>query len=243
MGFGQGYQVRIGPRMTQMVKYLIIANGIVFLWLFLAGLVGGGGGIIRIFGLTPILVVTQLYLWQLVTYLFLHGGFFHVLVNMFFLWMFGSDLESRWGSRPFLKYYFVTGIGAGILSVLVEPFSPIPTIGASGAVYGVLLAYGLTYPNRYVYVYFLVPVRVKYLVAGLALLSFVMTLDSQGSTISHIAHLGGMVIGYLYLKGWLSWMPIKRIYHTWKMKKLRNRFRVYEQKRKKPRNHDDFWIN
>jgi membrane associated rhomboid family serine protease len=242
MGYGQGYQIRIGPRITPIVKYLVIANAVVFLWTGLAGFMGGSE-IIRIFGLTPSLVTRNLYLWQLVTYLFLHGGFFHILINMFFLWMFGAELENRWGSRQFLKYYFITGIGAGIVSILAEPFSNIPTIGASGAVYGILLAYGMIFPERYVYVYFLFPVKVKYLVGFLAVLAFLATLSSPGSTVAHIAHLGGMLVGFLYLKGWLTLSLIRKQYHEWRMRRLRSRFRVYEQKRKQSKKEDDFWIN
>jgi len=242
MGYGQGHQIRFGPKITRIVKYLVISNAVIFIWMALAGL-AGGNEIVRIFGLTPALVTTKLYLWQLITYLFLHGGFFHILFNMFALWMFGAELENRWGSKQFLKYYFITGIGAGVISILAEPFAVIPTIGASGAVYGILMAYGMMFPNRYIYVYFLFPVKVKYLVAFLAILAFMATLGSPGSTVAHIAHLGGMLVGFLYLKGWLSFSLVKKKYHEWRMKKLRSRFRVYEKKRQKPKKEDDFWIN
>jgi len=225
-----------------MVKYLVITNLVVFVWQSLAG----APEIVKIFGLTPYLIIHKLFLWQLVTYLFLHGDFFHILFNMFALWMFGSELERKWGGREFLKFYLITGMGAGVFSVVLEPNSIIPTIGASGAVYGILMAYGMMFPERHIYLYFLFPVKVKYFVAALGLLAFVSTLGSQGSTISHIAHLGGMVVAFLYLRHWLSLSGIRQAYYRWRMKKLRSRFRVYkgEEKEKEKRSReDDFWIN
>lgn len=223
-----------------MVKYLVIANLAVFVWQSFAG----APEIVQIFGLTPYLVIRKLFLWQLMTYLFLHGDFFHVLFNMFALWMFGSELERHWGSREFLKFYLITGMGAGVFSVVLEPGSLIPTIGASGAVYGILMAYGMMFPERYIYLYFLFPVKVKYFVAALGLLAFVSTLGSPGSTIAHIAHLGGMVVAFLYLRHWLSLSGIRQAYYRWRMKKLRSKFRVYKGEDKdRQKREDDFWIN
>jgi len=223
-----------------MVKYLVVANLAVFVWQSLAS----APEIVQIFGLTPYLVIRKLFLWQVVTYLFLHGDFFHILFNMFALWMFGSELERHWGSREFLKFYLITGIGAGLFSVVLEPNSLIPTIGASGAVYGILMAYGMMFPERYIYLYFLFPVKVKYFVAALGLLAFVSTLGSPGSTIAHVAHLGGMVVALLYLRHWLSLSGIWQAYFKWRMKKLRSRFRVYKGEKKDKRSReDDFWIN
>lgn len=226
-----------------MVKYLVVANAAVFVWQLLAAQVGSQE-IVSIFGLTPYLVLHKLFLWQLVTYLFLHGDFFHILFNMFALWMFGSELERYWGSREFLKFYLITGVGAGLFSVFLEPGSMIPTIGASGSVYGILMAYGMMFPERYIYLYFLFPVKVKYFVAALGLLAFISTLGSPGSTIAHVAHLGGMVFAFLYLKGWLSIRGLRQAYYRWKMKRLRSRFRVYKgDEKKRPNREDDFWIN
>jgi membrane associated rhomboid family serine protease len=226
-----------------MVKYLVIANVVVFLWHSVAGS-AGGREIIQIFGLTPYFIVTKLFIWQLVTYLFLHGDFWHIFFNMFALWMFGCELERNWGEREFLKFYFVTGIGAGLFSVLADPFSTVPTIGASGSVYGILMAFGLMFPNRYIHLYFIFPVKVKYFVAVLGILTFVSTLSTSGSTISHIAHLGGMVVAFLYLRGWLSVSGIRQAYYRWRLKRMRSRFKVYRNETKKrERKEDDFWIN
>ncbi len=235
-------RVSFGPTITRMVKLLIIVNVAVFLWQSLADL-AGGYGVIKIFGLTPYLVVHKLFLWQLGTYLFLHGGIGHIFFNMFALWMFGSELERYWGPRAFLKFYFVTGIGAGFLSVLADPSGTAPTIGASGAIYGVLMAYGMMFPNRYVYLYFLFPVKVKYFVGVLGLIAFFSSLSAPGSTIAHVAHLGGMMVAFFYLKGWLSLSGIKRVYYRWRLKRLRSRFRVFDREEPRRKKDDDFWIN
>lgn len=237
-------QVTLGPRISPMVKYLIIANAAVFLWQTLASLVGSYE-IVRIFGLTPYLVIARLFFWQLGTYLFLHGDFLHILFNMFALWMFGSELERYWGSSEFLKFYFVTGVGAGVFSILFHPFSTIPTIGASGAIYGILMAYGMMFPNRYVYLYFLVPVKVKYFVAVLGLIAFLSALSTAQSPVDNFAHLGGMLIAFLYLKGLLSLSSIRQSYYRWKLKRMRSRFEVHEGRRSQPRRNrdDDYWIN
>jgi membrane associated rhomboid family serine protease len=225
-----------------MVKILIIANVAVFLWQSLASL-AGGSEIIQIFGLTPYLVLRKLFLWQLITYLFLHGDLWHIFFNMFALWMFGSELERYWGQKAFLKYYFVTGIGAGLLSVVADPSGVAPTIGASGAIYGILLAYGMMFPERHVYLYFLFPIKVKYFVAVLGLIAFISSLGAPGSTVAHVAHLGGMIFGFLYLRGGLSLSGLKQRYYQRKLKRMRDRFRVYDRKEEPPRRDDDFWIH
>jgi membrane associated rhomboid family serine protease len=151
-------------------------------------------------GLTPSLVWHKGYLWQLVTYMFLHGGFWHLAVNMFVLWMFGSELERTWGSIQFLKYYFLTGVGAGLLSLLIAPASVMPTVGASGAIFGLLVAYAMIYPNRLIYVWFFIPVQAKYLALIMGVVEFISTFQMAHDGIAHWAHLGGMVVGFAYLK-------------------------------------------
>ena len=150
--------------------------------------------------------------WQLFTYMFLHGGFFHFLLNMFLLWMFGSELERHFGSREFLKYYCITGVGAGVLTLLASPHSLIPTVGASGAIYGLLLAYALYFPNRLIYLWFLIPIKAKHLVIFFGIIEFFFALSHAPSGIAHFAHLGGILVGFLYLKtrrravwSWLRW--------------------------------------
>jgi len=238
-----GYRISFGPRISPVVKYLVILNALVFVWQFIARIGGGGYGLITTLGLVPAAVVGKLYLWQLVTYLFLHADFWHLFFNMFALWMFGTELESRWGGRAFARYFFITGIGAGIFSVLASPGSGTPTIGASGAIYGVLLAYGLIFPERYVYLYFLVPVKVKYFVIVLGVIAFLMALSDQGSTISHVAHLGGMVVGLVYLKGWFSLREIRKQCDGWRKSRRRRNFEVIDSEKPSRRKEDDYWIN
>jgi len=232
--------MRLGPTLTPMVKYLMIACAATGL----LQVISPGRDIEVIFGLTPYAVISKLFLWQIVSYLFLHGGFGHLFWNMVPLWMFGSELERYWGGKEFLRFFLITGIGAGLLSIAVQPFSLIPTIGASGAIYGILMAYGLMFPERLVYLYFLFPVKVKYFVAFLGIVTFYSALSSPGGPIAHMAHLGGMVFGFLYMKGLLSLSAVRQSYQRWKLKQLRKKFKVYDsQRRKQKEKEDDFWIN
>jgi membrane associated rhomboid family serine protease len=159
-----------------------------------------GTKFLEIFGLIPARVTGSLWLWQLVTYMFLHGGIFHISINLFVLWMFGRIIEGRWGSREFLRYYFICGLGASVLTILLGPFSESISIGASGAVYGLLLAFAVLYPDEYLYLYFVVPVKAKYFVIFLGGMAFFGSLSSSNTGIAHIAHLGGLLTGYAYLR-------------------------------------------
>jgi len=144
--------------------------------------------------------------------MFMHGGVWHVAINMFVLWMFGTELESIWGKTEFLKYYFVTGIGAGLVWLVFNiGGSNAFLIGASGAVYGILMAYGLMFPNRTVYIYFLFPVKVKWFVLFIGVIAFFSSMGT-GSNISHLTHLSGMLIGYLYLRFSDHWRNISFIF-------------------------------
>src|SRR5208283_229139 len=137
--------------------------------------------------------------WQLFTYLFMHAGFSHIFFNMLALWMFGMELENTWGSRKFLTYYLVCGVGAGLANLLIAPlFTSVgPTIGASGAIYGVLLAFGLMFPDRLIFIYFFIPLKAKYFVVLYMVIEFVSVGSTDG--IAHFAHLGGAVVGFIYL--------------------------------------------
>ena len=232
-----------GGGFTRAIKALVIANGVVFALQIFDG-IAGGGEFVQNFGLRPYSITHQFFLWQLVTYIFLHGGFFHILFNMFALWMFGGELERSWGSREFLRFFFVCGIGAGISSVLMEPNSMIPTIGASGAVYGILLAYGLLFPNRIIYLYMIIPMPAKYFVMMIGGIAFMASFSGGGGGVAHIAHLGGMVFGFLYLRrgkfGGVT-RGIRDYYDRWRRERLRRKFDVYYNKRHKEqqRNDDD----
>jgi membrane associated rhomboid family serine protease len=195
MGYHPYTTPSFGPGgITKAIKYLLLANVGVFVLMLLWRY-----ELIHAFGLTPVLVKKG-FIWQLVTYMFLHGGLFHILFNMFALWMFGCDIERAWGAREFVKYYFITGVGAGLCTFIFSFNSQIPTIGASGAVFGILVAFALMFPNRLIYVYFLFPVKAKYLVIFFAAIEFLASFRHTSDGIGHFAHLGGMVIGYLYIK-------------------------------------------
>jgi len=183
--------------------------------------------------------------WQLVTYMFMHADFYHILFNMFALWMFGNVLENVWGPKRFLNYYLVTGIGAGLVQWLVAfirlqgilpELSPeeiqivynegylvmqqgmnyqneamrtlnsiinTPTIGASGAVFGILLAFGMMFPNSFIYLYFAIPVKAKYFVIGYGAVELYMGFANNPSdNVAHFAHLGGMIFGFLLIMYW-----------------------------------------
>ena len=181
---------------TDAIKILVSVNFGIFL---LQTVARTEGLFFPLFGLVPKMVWSEFMIWQPFTYLFFHGGIWHVLINMFVLWMFGSELERIWGKGHFLKFYFVTGVGAGLVTMIFGLNSMTPIVGASGAVYGVLLAYGLTYPNRTVYLYGIIPIKSLWFVIGIGVIAFMSSFDNV-SQISHLTHLSGMVIGYLMLK-------------------------------------------
>ena len=181
---------------TDAIKILVSVNFGIFL---LQTIARTEGMFFPLFGLVPKMVWSEFMLWQPFTYLFFHGSIWHVLINMFILWMFGSELERLWGKEHFLKFYFVTGVGAGLVTIIFGLNSMTPIVGASGAVYGVLLAYGLTYPNRTVYLYGIIPIKSLWFVIGIGVIAFMSSFDNV-SQISHLTHLSGMVIGYLMLK-------------------------------------------
>ena len=181
---------------TDAIKILVSVNFGIFL---LQTVARTEGLFFPLFGLVPKMVWSEFMIWQPFTYLFFHGGIWHVLINMFVLWMFGSELERIWGKGHFLKFYFVTGVGAGLVTMIFGLNSMTPIVGASGAVYGVLLAYGLTYPNRTVYLYGIIPIKSLWFVIGIGVIAFMSSFDNV-SQISHLTHLSGMMIGYLMLK-------------------------------------------
>lgn len=179
------------------------------------------------FGLIPAQVTENYMVWQFGTYMFLHGGVFHIFFNMLTLFMFGNELQRYWGTQRFLIYYFVAGIGAGVCSWLVAMNSHAIIIGASGAIYGLLLAYGMTYPNRVVYLNFLLPIKVKWLVVIMGAMAFLSSITGNEPGVASIAHLGGMVVGYLYLKG-QEWGDKYRSFNDMKRReKLKRQFELY----------------
>jgi len=162
--------------------------------------------------------------------MFLHGGMMHLFWNMFGLWMFGCEIEREWGSREFLKYYIICGVGAGLFNFFMTPTSYIPIIGASGAIFGILTAYGLTFPDRLIFLYFLIPIKAKYFVIFFGAITLYSSFSHTADGIAHFAHLGGMVIGYLYLKSDWRIFKIKSFFKA--KKKQRDMDIVYSQRRK-----------
>jgi membrane associated rhomboid family serine protease len=215
-----------GPA-TRTVKSLIIINLAVFISQLAFRLLFDCRLIEEAFGLSPLSVTYNHTLWQFVTYMFLHGGIGHLFFNMLTLFMFGNELVRYWGPRRFLVYYFVTGIGAGVCSWIVAAYSPAIVIGASGAIYGLLLAYGLTYPNRIVYLNFLFPIKVKWLAIIMGVVAFLSSIMESDSGVANIAHLGGMIVGYLFLKG-RDWRDRYRVYGEQRRREqLKRQFEVY----------------
>jgi membrane associated rhomboid family serine protease len=219
-----------GPISTAM-KALIAANVVVFVAALLVPT------LTPLLGLTPWAVLHRFRFWQLGSYMFVHGGVFHILFNMFALWMFGTELERIWGTRYFLKFYFVTGIGAGVLTVL---FSLLPfgfaeqvhysvVIGASGAIYGLLLAYAMYFPNRPIYMYMLFPIPAKIFVAIMGGIELLSSISNVQGGVANATHLGGLLVGYLYLKNPRvhPLAELKYRYLKWRINRIRRKFDVY----------------
>ncbi len=205
--------------MPPVTKNLIIINVLFFLAQF--AFAGHGVDLDNLLGL-HFFLAQDFHFYQFVTYMFMHGGIAHILFNMFAVWMFGRVMESYWGSRRFLIYYFVCGIGAGLMQEGVQYVSYLTqgldalgpdivgkatngwtTIGASGAVYGILLAFGMSFPNEQMFVFPLpVPIKAKFFVIGYAAIELWLALNNSGDGVAHFAHLGGMIFGLLLILYW-----------------------------------------
>lgn len=253
-----GSRFRWGQYFSPAIRNIIIACTGVFLVQTLIGLLFSPIVTVRInqqFGLMPYSVTHLLRLWQPVTYIFLHAGIWHLLFNMLFLWMFGVDLERTWGTQRFYTYFFLCGIGAGCINVLVKTLidphgvgtSLIPTIGASGAIYGVMLAAALVFPDRQIWLIpFPVQIPMRIYVAAAIAIEFFLTLSNgEGDNVSHVTHLGGALVGYLYLRRGLFLYRARNEYLDWKRRRTRRKFEVYmrEHKDEPPRRSDDHWVN
>ena len=234
-GYGRSQGYGYGGRTTvSAVKGLIIANAAVFaLQTFTgSGLLEGFGPVDRWLSFVPGVAIAGLEVWRFVSYMFLHAGLFHIGMNMFILWMFGSQVEALWGRRSFLVYYFVCGIGAAAVYGLFNLFGMsayTPMIGASGAVYGLLLAYGLSFPDNIILVFFVLPLKAKYAVVLFGLIEFLSI--PQGGSVAHLAHLGGMLTGFIFLRLTVPGMAGRGRggfdpAGAWRRFKTRNRMRV-----------------
>ena len=220
------YSFGPGP-ITPAVKWIIWANVAAFVATVIHH------DLIYVFGVVPSDVIERYRLWQPITYMFMHAGPTHILFNMLGIWMFGVELERLWGTNFFLRYYAVTGIGAAITTILVAllPFAitastyDTVTVGASGALFGILLAFALYYPERPILMALIFPIPAKYFVIIIGALSYV----SSPGGVAHAAHLGGLIFGYLYLQGGRGGLTaeMKYRYLKWKMNRLRRKFDVY----------------
>lgn len=233
--YGSSMSFGPGP-LSPAVKGLIIANVAVFLGQVVARL--SGVNIEWVLGLRPEEVVSG-RLWQLVTYMFLHsvGSITHLLFNMLMLWMFGTELERIWGTRGFLQFYFVTGIGAAVLTVTLSllPFGftarlyEAYIIGASGAIFGLLVAQALYFPNRPLLIFMLFPLPMRQAVLVFGAIEVFFSLVGE-SGVANITHLGGALVAYLYLKSGRvhPLAELKYRYLKWKISRTRAKFDVYD---------------
>jgi membrane associated rhomboid family serine protease len=251
-----GHRINWGGLLPPAIKTLLIACTAVFLVQTLVQLFGGPAAelvLVTWLGLVPRGVTHGLRVWQPFTYLFLHGGLWHLLINMFVLWMFGVDLERAWGQRRFYIYYLVSGVGAGVVNIIVKTVldpsgrgsALVPTIGASGAIYGVLLAAALVFPDRQVW---LIPFPVTLSMRVYALImggiEFFATLGAAGDNVSHVTHLGGMLVGYLFLRRSSFLYRFRNRYSDWKLRRARHKFEVYQRRhRDEPPSPPGGWVN
>jgi len=194
------YRFSFGYGLTPVIKNLMIIMGAIFLFEFaleIFQLFFYLNIFHHFFALHPTLVWSNYFIWQLGTYIFLHGDLFHIFFNLFSLWMFGGELENYWGSKKFLFYFLYCGIGAGIVTVLL---SSNPVIGASGAIFGILIAFGWLFPNRPILLmFFPVPIPAKYMVILFGFIELYSSRGGAGGGIAHLTHLGGLVFGFFYM--------------------------------------------
>ena len=222
--------------LPEVVKNLLIINGLLYLATMYFDGQGGKIDLSNLFALHQF-QSPDFMPHQLITHMFMHGGFTHLLFNMFALWMFGKTLENMWGGKRFLTYYMITGFGAALIyigylqfqiyeiannfpellemakerrydpsnidSFKITQLVNTPMVGASGAVYGLLLAFGMLFPNSLIYLYFAIPVKAKYFVGGIGVLALISGVgNNPGDNVAHFAHLGGMIFGIILLKYW-----------------------------------------
>ena len=193
------------PPMPPVTRALLLINVAVF---FLLPLVGPGFE--SAFALWPL--GPNFLPWQVVTYAFLHGSFNHLFFNMLGLWMFGSELERVWGDKRFLQFYTASVLAAAVAQLIVTSVmgSVYPTVGASGGLFGLLLAFGMLFPNRVILLFFVIPMKARYLVALYGLLELYQGVYVMNSGVAHFAHLGGMVGGLLMIRYWRRQPPFRR---------------------------------
>ncbi len=229
-------QMRLGPgETTPVVRTLLIINGAVFfLQLFLRATSPSlSRWFERFFALIPVNVVYMGFIWQFVTYQFLHGGLLHILFNMFMLWMFGVELERIWGAAGFLRFYLLCGVAGG-LGMVVFNYGDTPVVGASGAILGLLGAFALYWPDRMVYVWGILPVKIKHLVAVLAVISLLAGMSSGRAGIAHMAHLFGLLTGLFYAWAGDPRKPLLALlYNFFQQQKIKKKKREWKEEEKR----------
>ena len=253
---GYGHRFDLTEDFPPAIKTICIACVSVFVLQELSALLFGQSGA-RFwetwFGLVPYAAVFGFRIWQPFTYLFLHAGVLHILFNLLYLAMFGADLERMWGARKFYIYFFLCGVGAGIINVIVKLIidphghgsALAPTIGASGAIYGILLACAVLMPHRQVWVFPLpVTVSMRIFVAVMGAIEFFATIGASGDNVSHVCHLGGMLVGYIYLRRGSYLYGFRNSVSDWQRRRLKKKFEVYvREHRDKPPSNPDNWVN
>ncbi len=231
--------MRFGPGtgITPAVKVLLIINVVAF---FLQNIIPNFTGW---FALQPKDVWSSFYLWELVTYMFLHGGFMHILFNMFALWMFGCQIERLFGQKRFYTFYLLTGIAAGLTHLIFMPMSNAAVIGASGATYGILLAYALYFPDTklFIFPFVFTPIKAKWLVLIVGAIALFGSVSAQGGGgVAHLAHLGGMVFAYFYIRRLRFLNDIHYLIQKVRQRSLRKKYKVYEGGNGQDRSSDGF---
>jgi membrane associated rhomboid family serine protease len=234
------------PPFTRWVKRLIvICAAVYFLQVALGAFAHQIARDLEVYlGLVPTLVLHYAFVWQLVTYSFLHASISHLLLNMLTLWMFGSQEEQDWGSRKFIEFYFFCVIGAALVTVAVA-YTPlpgaspgVPTIGASGGIYGLLIAFGMLYGNQEIYLFpFPFSIKAKYLVGIIIFVVVIATFQPSQGGVANFAHLGGLLFGFLYIKFMPSrglmfgaserYFNVRNSYYRWKRRRAARKFEVY----------------
>ncbi|MFA6471747.1 MAG: rhomboid family intramembrane serine protease [Candidatus Latescibacterota bacterium] len=232
-----------GYGLPKAVKYLLISNVAVFIVTSVLPVVFGVYfPFNRLFGLIPDYITHHFMIWQFFTYMYLHGGLAHIGFNLFALWMFGTELEYNWGARDFFKFYTVCGIGGGVLVWLVsftsfgDPY--ISTIGASGAIFGLLVAYGLMWPDRLILLFGILPMKALHFVIIFAAIDLYYAVTGTGGNVAYFAHIGGGLTGFIYLKyGWRIMIQFENLSRRLK----RRKFTVIDGGKGRSNSHDELY--
>jgi membrane associated rhomboid family serine protease len=242
------------PPFTKAVKWIVLTNAAVFLVMTLMQAFGSGLADVTsyLLSLVPARVILHGWIWQVVTYSFVHVGIFHILFNMLALWMFGAQFETDWGTRKFTEFYFFCVFGAALTTIAVS-FTGVggvtpsmSTVGASGGVLGILMAFGMVYGEQEIML-FPIPIsmKAKYFVAGVAFIELISAISAadprqHGQAVAYVAHLGGLIFGFLYVKfvprrglafgASEQYFGVRNNYYRWKRRRAARKFEVYMRK-------------